>query len=106
VDTDLGALRRYTRTEAAAMLNIPDHWLRDWVSQHRVPHQRKGARGVWFTLSDIRDIGGRLPSLMSPQRANARAEHADGHGAAVPVRVGAMDDDVMARFAGLRSARR
>jgi len=87
------------------MLNIPDHWLRDWVSKHRVPHQRKGARGVWFTLADIEDIGRRLPSLMSPQQGNARAWLEDGRGIAVPEPSAAARDELLERYAGLRSTR-
>jgi hypothetical protein len=42
---DFTALRRYTRHEAAARLNISDSWLKGWVTQRAVPHQRSGQPG-------------------------------------------------------------
>lgn len=87
------------------MLNIPEHWLKDWVWQHRVPHQRKGTRGVWFTLSDVEDIGRRLPTFMSPRQGSSRAAHEEGPPGTAPVPVDAKTEDLMARFEGLRSAR-
>jgi hypothetical protein len=76
---DLAVHRRYTRAEAASMLNIPETWLKVWVTQGAVPHQRSGKpgphqRGVWFTYADIRTIGQRLTSLVSTRQANSRAE--------------------------------
>lgn len=58
------------------MLNINDRWLREWVSENRVPNQRKGkVRGVWFANGDIRTIGKMLTgALMSTHQANARAQ--------------------------------
>jgi hypothetical protein len=106
MDTNMTEWRRYTRSEAAAMLNIRDYWLRDWVSQHRIPHQRKGARGVWFTLSDIENIGRQLPSLMSPRQGNSRAARENGAAGTAPAPVDAGTVDLMTRFGGLRSARR
>lgn len=72
---DFKTLRRYTHKEAAAKLNLPIWWLKDWVSKDLVPHQRKGeVRGVWFTYDDIIAIGRMLPDLMTTRQANVRAE--------------------------------
>ena len=84
-DDDFKTLRRYTRQEAAAKLNIDDGWLKAWVTANCVPHQRKGkVRGVWFTYDDIVAIGRMLPELMTTRQANGRAEAgaAAGPGAA------------------------
>ena len=77
IDDQLTAVRRYTRAEAAQALNIPDTWLKRWVSARCIPHQRKGdpngkqQRGVWFTWADVLAIGAMLPELMSSrQRSN------------------------------------
>ena len=74
-DEDFKTLRRYTREEAAAKLNIDDLWLKAWVTANCVPHQRKGkVRGVWFTYDDVLAIGRMLPELMTKRQANGRAE--------------------------------
>lgn len=39
--------------------------------------ESKGTCGVWCTLGDIEDVGGRLPSTLSPRRGNSRAERND-----------------------------
>lgn len=65
---DQKTLRRYTRAEAAAKLNISDTWLlKVWVTDGAVPHQRSGKpgprqRGVWFTYANILEIGRLCPS--------------------------------------------
>jgi hypothetical protein len=79
IDEQLAIVRRYKRREAAEKLNIPETWLKRWVSARCVPHQRSGdpgakqQRGVWFTLSDIVEIGRMLPELMTPRQAQAAA---------------------------------
>jgi hypothetical protein len=78
-DNDLKTFRRYSRQDAAALLNAPDSWLKTWVTDDVVPHQRSGKpgprqRGVWFTYDDILAIGKLMPSLMTARQANKRAE--------------------------------
>ena len=70
-NNDLHTKRRYTLVEAAAHLNVPHSWLRRAVVRPGFPHQRRGARGVWFTWNDITKIGEDLPGYMSLRRADA-----------------------------------
>lgn len=122
---ELRTLKRYKRADAAQLLNIPEHWLRDWVSQDLVPHQRKGTtRGVWFTWEDIVSTGRALPTLMTSRQGNRRAEaqdpdsrDADAEEARTPdrdprVRLAAPSstegcdaEELLDRFAALRSSR-
>jgi hypothetical protein len=57
------------------MLNIPETWLKRWVTARCIPHQRSGdphgkqQRGVWFAWADIQVIGDMLPELMSERQA-------------------------------------
>lgn len=110
-DHDLTALRRYTRKEAAAMLNSPDTWLKVWVTDDKVPHQRSGKpgprqRGVWFIYNDILAIGRMLPGLMTERQANSRAEaHHDGASVEPTAVLSGSDADLLAQFAALRSLR-
>ncbi len=113
---ELKTLRRYTRQEAALMLNINDRWLKEWVSENLVPHQRKGqVRGVWFTYEDVVAIGGMLPTLMSDRQANGRSEvtaataaraaagHEESECGVLEARVrGAVSTDQIVRFRDLR----
>lgn len=108
---DFTALRRYTRQEASARLNISDSWLKNLVTQRAVPHQRSGKpgprqRGVWFTDPDIQAIAQVLPELMTGRQANAWAESSAGITSDKPIvqRANAPDHTVE-RFAGLRSLR-
>jgi hypothetical protein len=102
-------LRRYTRTEVAAMLNIPDTWLKRWVTDDAIPHRRSGAvRGVWFTYDDVLAIGVLLPALMTPRQANGRAERRSmgetvGPATDSAAAMAASGDHSPARFHGLRS---
>ena len=76
---DFETMRRYTRQEAADNLRINDRWLKEWVTDGRVPHQRKGkVRGVWSTYDDIHAIGRMLPALMTRREANGRARATEG----------------------------
>jgi hypothetical protein len=83
IEEQLATVRRYDRAEAAQRLNIPETWLKRWVTARCVPHQRSGnpdgvqQRGVWFTLTDILAIGRMLPGLMRP-RQKKRAATANG----------------------------
>ena len=79
IEEDFKTLRRYTRQEAAAILQVKDSILRSLVSKRAVPHQRTGKpgkrqRGVWFTYDDILETGRMLPDLLSGRQANSRAE--------------------------------
>ena len=109
---DFASLRRYTRNEVAATLNIPEPWLKVWVTDDLVPHQRSGKpgprqRGVWFTRDDILEVGRKLPALMSARQANGRAEAAvPGVEAPEPEQVlSPVSDADLERFAGLSSLR-
>jgi hypothetical protein len=78
-DNDFKTFRRYSRRDAANLLHVPDSWLKNWVTNNAVPHQRSGKpgprqRGVWFTYGDILAIGEMMPSLMTTRQANSRAE--------------------------------
>ena len=118
-------LRRYSRAEVAAELNIYETWLKKWVTARCVPHQRSGEeRGVWFTYDDMLRIGKMLPELMTTRQANGVAEHPaePGRPSDTNTNVRAManlrerdiraDDpdnfshDDLARFASLRSIQR
>ena len=119
---ELTTLRRYTRREAADLLNIPDTWLKVWVTGHQVPHQRSGKpgprqRGVWFTYDDIREIGRMLPGLQSVRQANSRAEscgaaeptepaHPTGAEVADEAMTSHVSEDEFAKFMGVASLRR
>lgn len=77
IEEQLAPVRRYTRAEAARALNVPETWLKRWVTERRIPHQREGRqRGVWFTWDDILAIGAMLPELMTNRQASGllRAE--------------------------------
>ena len=110
---DLIPIQRYTRQQAAELLNIRDTWLKVWVTGHKVPHQRSGKpgprqRGVWFTYDDILAIGRMLPGLMTGRQANGRAERHTADDAAGKetdvLELGITDDD-MACFLELKSLR-
>lgn len=123
-DNDLKTLRRYSRQDAAALLHISDSWLKGWVTDGVVPHQRSGKpgprqRGVWFTYDDVLAIGKMMPNLMTVRRANKRAEAQPCEGprqvathhpvpdtgnAVAPSRA-ALPDDEWAAFGGLVSLR-
>jgi hypothetical protein len=92
IKLDFVDLRRYGRAEAAAALNIPETWLKRWVTARKVPHQRSGkSRGVWFTYADIQQIGELLPELMTTSHAIHRPSD-DGP------RVSAQEDHVAELF--------
>jgi hypothetical protein len=97
IEEQLAPVRRYTRAEAARALNIPETWLKRWVTERRVPYQRKGKqRGVWFTWTDILAIGAMLPELMSDRQAGEAARIAP---------VAGPSDELLDRWARLTSAR-
>lgn len=123
-DNDLKTLRRYSRQEAAALLHISDSWLKRWVTEDVVPHQRSGKpgarqRGVWFTYDDVLAIGKVMPSLMTARRANKRAEDERRQAPCQPVAehpasptatevapsLNSLPDDEWAAFGGLVSLR-
>lgn len=89
----------------AEVLNIPDTWLKRWVTARSVPHQRSGnpdgkqQRGVWFTAGDILAIGRMLPELMTARQAKTAAA-ADAHSAAPDVPE-PLTDDVLDRWASI-----
>ena len=74
IEEQLTPVRRYTRAEAAQALNIPETWLKRWVTARCIPHQRSGdpngkqQRGVWFTWDDILAIGAMLPELTTKRQ--------------------------------------
>ncbi|PWW20887.1 hypothetical protein JD79_00011 [Geodermatophilus normandii] len=104
----LDTLRRYDRAEAAQILNIPETWLKRWVTARCIPHQRSGhpdgvqQRGVWFTWADILAIGQMLPELMTERQAKRAA--AGGAHSAAPDAPKLLTADVLDRWAstGLR----
>ena len=97
IEEQLAPVRRYTRAEAARALNVPETWLERWVTERRVPHQRKGRpRGVWSTGSDMLSIGAMLPELMSTRQAVEATRIAPGTGPS---------DELLNRWARLTSAR-
>ena len=79
IEEQLATRRRYDRAEAAQVLNIPETWLKRWVTARCIPHQRSGnpdgkqQRGVWFTWADILAIGEVLPELMTGRQAKRTA---------------------------------
>ncbi|MBB3082722.1 hypothetical protein [Geodermatophilus sabuli] len=78
-EEQLAIVRCYKRREPAEKLDIPETWLKRWVTARCVPHQRSGdphakqQRGVWFTAADILEIGRMLPELMTSRQAKAAA---------------------------------
>ena len=79
INDQLATVRCYKRAEVAEILNIPETWLKLWVTARFIPHQRSGnpngkqQRGVWFTWTDILAIGDMLPELMTVRRAKKAA---------------------------------
>ncbi|MGY1827578.1 hypothetical protein [Blastococcus sp. SYSU DS0541] len=79
INEQIATVRCYKRAEVAETLNIPDTWLKRWVTARSIPHQRSGnpdgkqQRGVWFTAGDILAIGQMLPELMTPRQAKRTA---------------------------------
>jgi hypothetical protein len=103
IDEQLATRRRYTRADAAQVLNIKETWLTRWVTARCIPHQRRGnpdgrqQRGVWFTWADILAIGEMLPELMTSRQAKGAA-------AANPAEPGAWEQpsaEVVAEWASL-----
>ncbi|WP_457184946.1 hypothetical protein [Nocardioides sp. P5_E3] len=121
VDDDFKTLRRYSRQEAAEILQLKDSILRTLVSKRAVPHQRTGKpgkwqRGVWFTYDDILQIGRMLPDRLSGRQANTRAEvpvtateptegeHPEGPDAVIARAITVdISEDELARFRSLAS---
>jgi predicted DNA-binding transcriptional regulator AlpA len=74
IDEQLAPIRVYRSPDVVEALGIKKTWLKRWVTDRRVPHQRSGAlRGVWFTWSDILAIGAMLPELMTTRQSNSLA---------------------------------
>lgn len=66
-------VRLFTISEAAALLNVPEGWLRKKVSAREVPHTRLG-KHVRFTPEHLRDVitagdsGGDRSEATAPRR--------------------------------------
>jgi len=70
----LAAVRLYTSTEVVQMLRLEPTWLKNWITDERVPHVRVGAeRGVRFTPRHILEIGSMLPELLGGHRGGSPA---------------------------------
>jgi hypothetical protein len=77
-EEQLAAARLYTATEVVAMLRLKPTWLKNWITQERVPHLRAGGnRGVQFTQAHILEIGSMLPNCSA---VTAAAEQPMTHG--------------------------
>ncbi len=83
-EEQLAAVRLYTSEEVVAKLGLKPTWLKNWITQDRVPHVRSGAdRGVRFTAADIFEIGGMLPELLGGRRGGSTAGGTQARAAAV-----------------------
>ena len=97
IEEQLAPVRRYTRAEAAGALNVPETWLKRWVTERWIPHQRKERqRGLCFTWDDILVIGAMLPELMTNRQAGEAGRIAP---------VAGPSDELLDRWARLTSAR-
>lgn len=68
-EEQLAAVRLYTSQEVVQMLRLKPTWLKNWITEERVPHVRaSGKRGVRFTAAHILAIGGMLPDLLGGHR--------------------------------------
>jgi hypothetical protein len=77
IEEQLTAVRLYTAEEVVAMLRLRPTWLKNWITQKRVPHLRAGAdRGVRFTQAHILEIGSQLPELLGGHRGGRAADDA------------------------------
>jgi hypothetical protein len=74
-EEQLAAVRLYTAQEVVAMLGLNPTWLKNWITQERVPHLRAGEeRGVQFTQAHILEIGSMLPELLGSHRGGRAAD--------------------------------
>jgi|1185.fasta_scaffold725106_1 hypothetical protein len=80
-EEQLAAVRLYTAEEVVAMLGLKPTWLKNWITQKRVPHVRSGVdRGVRFTAAHILEIGDMLPDLLGGHRGGRAGEDAQEEG--------------------------
>jgi predicted DNA-binding transcriptional regulator AlpA len=71
-EEQLAAVRLYTSEEVVEKLGLKPTWLKNWITQNRVPHVRSGVdRGVRFTAADIFEIGRMLPELLGGRRGGS-----------------------------------
>jgi hypothetical protein len=64
-EEQLAAVRLYTSQEVVRMLRLRLTWLKNRITEERVPHVRAGRkRRVRFTAASILEIGGMLPGLL------------------------------------------
>jgi hypothetical protein len=74
-EEQLAAVCLYTSKEVVQMLRLRPTWLKNWITDERVPHVRAGAnRGVRFTAAHILEIGGMLPELLGGRRGGSSAD--------------------------------
>ncbi len=73
-EEQLAAVRLYTSEEVIEKLGLKPTWLKNWITENRVPHLRSGVdRGVQFTAAHILEIGSMLPELLGGQRGGGAA---------------------------------
>jgi hypothetical protein len=73
-EEQLAAVRLYTAKEVVQMLRLKPTWLKNWITEERVPHVRaSGQRGVRFTAAHILAIRGMLPDLLGGHRGGPTA---------------------------------
>jgi hypothetical protein len=89
---DFKTLRRHTRQEAAGILNVYERWLKEWVSDNLVPHQRK------------REVRGRTETSASTGPGAADSEDETAPAAGGPGLSGSPSAEHVARFRNLRLA--
>jgi hypothetical protein len=71
-EEQLAAVRLYTAGEVVTMLRLKPTWLKNWITQQRIPHVRSGAeRGVCFTAEHVLEIGRMLPELLGGRRGSS-----------------------------------
>ena len=73
-EEQLAAVRLYTSEEVVEKLGLKPTWLKNWITENRVPHLRSGVdRGVQFTAAHILEIGRMLPELLGGRRGGSPA---------------------------------
>jgi predicted DNA-binding transcriptional regulator AlpA len=83
-EEQLAAVRLYTAEEVVKMLGLKPTWLKNWITEKRVPHVRAGGdRGVRFTAAHILEIGGMLPGLLGGHRGGRAVDDTKDRGGEV-----------------------
>jgi len=96
-EEQLAAVRLYTSEEVVEKLALKLTWLKNWITENRVPHLRSGVdRGVQFTAAQILEIGRMLPELLGGRRGGSLTGGTSAH----PERMGHPTSDSAGQLLG------